>query len=259
MNLNLKKQDLGGNMNQNIHTKQNLYQKLVEVRKSVEYIQKNAKGYNFQYANETQILGAIRGKMDELNVFLEIDMIALDPVECEYMADKALRKIAGLKATIIFTWTDADNPTDQIKKQMIVQDSESEITTVGGLLTYANRYFLYKFFSVPTDKEDPDTFENRQDKLKGERPQDTKKPPAPDAAAIISPQEAQEIENVIHPEDKQYREDLLKYFSTVTKTKMDNFFSLPKRYLEGCLRSARKRRTELEAAQQMKNEEEVDF
>jgi len=145
----------------------NLYQRLVEVRKSVKYIQKTTDGYKFKYANEGQILAAIRAKMDEESVFLEMEMVSLEPVECHMIIDKQIKTLQGLKCVFEFTWTNADNPVEQIKKKMILQDSESIIKTCGGLMTYANKYFLYKFFSVPTDKLDPDAFDNSLEKILG--------------------------------------------------------------------------------------------
>ena len=143
----------------------NLYQRLVEVRKSVKYIQKNADGYKFKYATEGQILAALREAMDNESVFLEMEMVSLEPVECHVILDKQVRPVPGLKGVFEFIWTNADSPQEQIKRKVIVQDSESVIKTCGGLMTYANKYFLYKFFSVPTDKLDPDAFSNGLDKI----------------------------------------------------------------------------------------------
>lgn len=144
----------------------NLYQKLVEIRKEIVYAQKTSKGYDFQYANESQILGAIRPKMDELGVFLEMEMVHLEDVTCTtYTKLKGKFVIEGLRATFEFKWVNADKPEETIIKKIIVQEEESDIKCVGSLMTYAHRYFLYKFFSVPTDKDDPDAFEKSQKRL----------------------------------------------------------------------------------------------
>ena len=37
-------------------------------------------------------------------------------------------------------------------------------------MTYASRYFLYKSLSVPTDKDDPDAFENSIKGMQGDSP-----------------------------------------------------------------------------------------
>lgn len=138
----------------------NLYQKLIEIRKEITYAKKETKGYNFQYASEDQILGAIRPKMDELGVFLEMGIIALDITECSAPEGKGPLKLKGVKATVKFTWVDADNPSDKIEIIDMVHDDGTDVSTVLGLKTCALRYFLYKNFSVPTGKDDPDAFHN---------------------------------------------------------------------------------------------------
>lgn len=60
----------------------------------------------------------------------------------------------------------------------------------------------------------------------------------------ISHEEAQDVENLLQGEDKQYREDLLKFYTNSRKLEvpMTNFFGLPKRSLSGLLNSISKRR-----------------
>lgn len=60
----------------------------------------------------------------------------------------------------------------------------------------------------------------------------------------ISQEEAQDVENLLLGEDKQYREDLLKFYTNSRKLEvpMTNFFGLPKRSLSGLLNSINKRK-----------------
>lgn len=48
----------------------NIYQKLVEVRKSVPYLKKEAQGHQYQYTGSSQVLSSVRAKMDELGLML---------------------------------------------------------------------------------------------------------------------------------------------------------------------------------------------
>lgn len=128
----------------------NLYQKLVEIRKQVDYLQKTSKGYNYKYADETAILRSIRPKMDELGVFLEFQMM-----EPQLLTDKFVQ--VGFE----FTWVDADDPSVKITKSMFLQTTVGDVQKLGGLCTYANRFFLYKWFNVPTSELDPDVYEQQ--------------------------------------------------------------------------------------------------
>ncbi|XBO86339.1 ERF family protein [Bacillus licheniformis] len=48
----------------------NIYQKLVEVRKVVPYLKKSNQGHQYNYTGSSQVVGAIREKIDELGLLL---------------------------------------------------------------------------------------------------------------------------------------------------------------------------------------------
>ena len=131
--------------------KLNLYQKLVEIRKAVVYMQKDAQGFKYRYATEGALLEKIRPIMDKLGVFLEVDMPEVTGQKGEY-----------LKATLRFIWVNADNPAERLEKTVVLMDAgDIDVKKVGGLMTYGVKYFLYKFFNVETGN-DPD--ENQEEK-----------------------------------------------------------------------------------------------
>ena len=51
-------------------SKLNLYGKMLEIRKSVPYLQKSSTGPQFQYVSSSQVLAAVRSKMDELGILI---------------------------------------------------------------------------------------------------------------------------------------------------------------------------------------------
>jgi len=141
--------------------KKNIFQKLLEVRKTVPYIQKGAKSFGYNYTKESQILGAIREKMDEEGVWLDMEMLNTEDVSISVYSpkDKKYYSVAGIRIFFEFTWTNCEDPTDKIVRHKFVQDAGSDVKTIGSLETYANKYFLLKFFSIPNDNADPDQFE----------------------------------------------------------------------------------------------------
>jgi len=148
------------------NVKKNLYQKLIEVRKSVPYIKKGAEGFGYTYTKESQIIGAISSKMNEEGIWLDLDMIDLKDTSISIYNSKAksFDIVDGVQATFEFTITNADDPQDKIIKRQILQDSGSDVKTIGGLETYANKYFMLKFFLIPNDNLDPDQFEKSVEK-----------------------------------------------------------------------------------------------
>ena len=133
-------------------TKMNLYQKLVEIRKQVLYVQKDSKGFGtITYASGADIICAIRPKQDELNVILQQQVLALDFVSMQ----KGTSTISVPKIEVIHTWIDGDNPSDRlVTHDFYFEDKMTGSQCIGAMKTYAERYFLYKFFQVATGADD---------------------------------------------------------------------------------------------------------
>jgi len=137
---------------------QNIYQKLIEVRKSVSYLKKDNKGYQFQYVSSSQTLGTLRGKMDELGLLLVPSV--LESEIRDHTTDKGKHEYFTA-INIKFTWINAENPEERVESMWIGQGLDSGEKGVGKALTYAEKYFLLKFFNIATDKDDPDSFQNK--------------------------------------------------------------------------------------------------
>lgn len=125
--------------------KKNLHQKLVEVRKNVVYIQHDKKGHNYSYASEGAVLDKIRPAMDEQKVILEMDMTKL-VIEGEF-----------IRAEFTFSFINADVPEERLEKHIILLEPTKnlDVKKCGALMTYASKYFMFKFFNIEMGN-DPD-------------------------------------------------------------------------------------------------------
>lgn len=76
---------------------------------------------------------------------------------------------------------------------------------------------------------------------------------------VISTEEALEIESLLAAEDKQYRDDILAYYTKQRKleSNMTGFIGFPKRYLAGLMKSIGKRKEE-RAKREEKEIESID-
>jgi len=74
------------------------------------------------------------------------------------------------------TWVNAEQPEEMIECPWYGQgvDTAGEKGT-GKALTYAEKYFMLKFFNVPTDKDDPDSFQKKHEE-KPDKPVEQKPP-----------------------------------------------------------------------------------
>ncbi|MFZ7947187.1 MULTISPECIES: ERF family protein [Bacillaceae] len=138
----------------------NIIQKLVELRKTVTYLQKDAIGPQFQYVSSSAVLGALREKMDELGLMLFPRVVNK---KCTVTIDQKGRNNYFTELDIDFTWVDQDS-WDQVVIPFYAQgiDLAGE-KGVGKALSYAEKYFLLKQFNIATDQDDPDSFQNRID------------------------------------------------------------------------------------------------
>jgi hypothetical protein len=146
----------------------NIYQKLVEVRKSVPYLKKEAQGAQYQYTGSSQVLASVRVKMDELNLLLipaitdkELQSSAIEFLNADgHVTKRTTTYFTELKMTM--TWINADKPDEQIVVPWYAQgvDIAGE-KGVGKALTYGEKYFMLKTFNIATDKDDPDAFQDK--------------------------------------------------------------------------------------------------
>ena len=140
-----------------------LIEKLFEIQKTCTYLQKNASGYQYKYVSGTDVLTPIRAKMDELGLMLIPRIVKGQAERGEMVADGGKTKIQFFtQADMEFTWVDVANPMDTLVVPWYGQGVDPAEKGVGKLLTYAERYFMLKFFHIPTDQDDPDRFQEKR-------------------------------------------------------------------------------------------------
>jgi len=147
----------------------NLKQKLIEIRKKVDFLQKDTKGYNYSYVKEEAILMAIKEKMNELQVLLEPHIKDHGVSDFQYLT-KAGNSVTEsiVSGDMLFVWVDATSEeTREIDWALYGQNRDAS-QALGSGLTYCIRYFLLKYFNVATSKDDPDQWRQKQDEKEDE-------------------------------------------------------------------------------------------
>lgn len=144
----------------------NIYQKLLEVRKSVSYLKKESQSNQYNYTGSAQVLASVRDKINEVGLILVPRIIDKNLIAetVEYMDKDKPKKTTTYftELTMTMTWVNADNPTETVECPWYTQgvDIAGE-KGVGKALTYGEKYFTLKFFNIPTDKDDPDAFQEK--------------------------------------------------------------------------------------------------
>ena len=152
----------------------NIYQKLAKIRKQVEVIQRNKKGYGYTYVSEDEILAKISGFMDKYSLSLIPSVIHSSAVFTPYHTKKTKSTNKGeiyeenvnevlVSADMVFTWVNNENPNERVDVPWILVGHQSDGSqSFGSGLSYAMRYFLLKFFNIATPDDDPDKWRSKQ-------------------------------------------------------------------------------------------------
>lgn len=139
----------------------NIYQKLVEVRKKVEFLKKEA-GTQYKYVSSSKVLMSIRQYLDEYNLLLIPECCNSEITSYEKDKDGKVIVTYFTKAQMTMTWVNCDKSEEKIsvKWEGHGVDIAGE-KGIGKAYTYAEKYFLLKQFNIPTDKLDPDVIANQ--------------------------------------------------------------------------------------------------
>lgn len=142
----------------------NLYQKIADVKANIDGFTKDTKGYNFTYVSGSQILHRIRNKMIEHRLLL-IPSTSNEKWTTHTYKNKKGHEVIDfiVEMDLNYKWVNADKPEEQLDISYHAFGQQSDISQAHGTaLTYSERYFLMKFFNIPTDEDDADAKEKQE-------------------------------------------------------------------------------------------------
>ncbi|WP_301420068.1 ERF family protein [Mammaliicoccus lentus] len=149
--------------------KLNLFQKIADVKANIDGFTKDTKGYNYKYVSGSQILHKIRNKMIENNLLLvpKTSEENYQQVQVTRFNQKAKREVTTsefvVEMKLTYVWINADNPEERLEVPFYSVGQQDDVSKAHGTgLTYAERYFLMKFFNIPTDEDDADARQKRE-------------------------------------------------------------------------------------------------
>ena len=155
--------------------KLNLIQKLAKIRSIADVVVKDKRGYNYSYADITQILAQVKAGMKKYGISL-IPMITPDTSEVSQLVtvnskftktgEPYEQKTTEMlyQADMVFRWIDDANPTDYLDVPWTVTGSQADPSQAfGSAMTYCTRYFMISFFQIAqAAAEDVDAYRSRQ-------------------------------------------------------------------------------------------------
>ncbi len=203
-----------------------VYKKLLLIQNSVESFVKNKKSFNFSYVDGNSVLSHIRPLMNDTGLLLKQEILSIDNERYDYVTKKGEAKTEVLsKLMMRFTWIDTE--TGEKDENLFGANGMNDFDKgVGSAMTYGERYFLLKYFHIPTDADDVDAL-NR------------------DAATVKNPYSSNKSAQIngtdlpwLNNGSKEYAGAVVKLrYGTTTIDKIQKFYKLSKEVkanLEAC-------------------------
>jgi len=151
-----------------------IYKKLLNIQKQVKGLSKDKKSHNYDYVTGNKLLSFIKPIMDEQGLILKQEVLSIENTRQDYHVwDKWAKDNEGKtvgdwkpkseilsKVMMRFTWIDTE--TGDKDENLFGANGQNDWEKgLGSALTYGERYFLLKFFHIPTDADDIDNPERK--------------------------------------------------------------------------------------------------
>lgn len=142
-----------------------IYKKLLTIQKKINGLGKDKKSNNYSYVTGDKVLGEIKPLMNELGLLLKQEVLSIENERMDYKTgigtqyEKPKSEILS-KVMMQFTWIDTETGEKDVNSFGANGQNDWE-KGLGSALTYAERYFLLKYFHIATDEDDIDNHERK--------------------------------------------------------------------------------------------------
>lgn len=143
----------------------NIYQKLHVIQSKLIGLKKDSRGDTYEYVSGSKVLEHVKPLMNELGIILKQEVLSIENTRQDYSVanrwakgDEPKERVKSeilSKVMMRFTWVDIE--TGEKDENLFGANGQNNWDKgVGSALTYAERYFLLKYFHIATDEDDID-------------------------------------------------------------------------------------------------------
>lgn len=133
----------------------NLYQKLLTIQRKINGLGKDKATYNYKYVTGDKLLGEVKPMMNELGLLLKQEVLSIENTRQDYATKSGNKSEILSKVMMKFTWIDTE--TGEKDENLFGANGQNDWEKgLGSALTYAERYFILKYFHIATDEDDID-------------------------------------------------------------------------------------------------------
>ena len=141
-----------------------IYKKLLEVQKQVVGLGKDKStgsgSYGYKYVTGDKVLEHIKPILNQQGLILKQEIVAVERERIDYKTKNGEKSEMLYNVTQKFTWicTETGEKDENMFFSSGMNDWEKGL---GSALTYAERYFLLKYFHIATDEDDIDNSDRK--------------------------------------------------------------------------------------------------
>lgn len=147
-----------------METNTELYKKLLELQKAVRglFPEKQGGTGDYKYVSGNKLLSVVRPKMDALGLLLKSEIVDIVNTRQDYKVGREQRDKSEVHTSLKmrFTWIDAESGQQEMCEWAANGQNDWD-KGAGSAMTYGERYFLMKFFHIPTDEDDVDALREK--------------------------------------------------------------------------------------------------
>jgi hypothetical protein len=133
----------------------NIYQKLLTIQQKINGLGKDKATYNYKYVTGDKLLGEVKPMMNDLGLLLKQEVLSIENTRQDYATKSGNKSEILSKVMMKFTWIDTE--TGEKDENLFGANGQNDWEKgLGSALTYAERYFLLKYFHIATDEDDID-------------------------------------------------------------------------------------------------------
>ena len=144
--------------------KMSLYKKLLEVQKKVIGLGKDKKSFGYDYVTGSKVLEHIKPILNEHGILLKQEVVSVEKERIDYRAKSGEKSEMLYSVYQKFTWIDTDTG-EKDENTFFSSGMNDWEKGLGSALTYAERYFLLKYFHIATDEDDIDNTARKNNDL----------------------------------------------------------------------------------------------
>ena len=128
-----------------MENKVKLYKKLHDIQSAIKGLSKDKDSHQYKYVTGNKVLSYIKPLMDKNKLLLKQEVISIDNERQDYRTKYSEKSEILSKVMMQFTWIDCETGESDVNLFGANGQNDWE-KGLGSALTYAERYFLLKYF-----------------------------------------------------------------------------------------------------------------